>query len=153
MADQTSRAADWGLLFLRVGAGLMLISLHGWGKLTGAYGNLIHGQEWGFIGGVASLGFPFATFFAVCAALSESVGALMLAAGLYTRYAAIPIGFTMLVATYRHVTTDMRFELAAVYLLIAVMFALVGPGRFSLDELLLNRAKVEKAEPAASAAG
>ncbi|HWP42269.1 MAG TPA: DoxX family protein [Blastocatellia bacterium] len=152
MTDQTSRATDWGLFFLRVGAGLMLFYFHGMGKLTAAYGNLIHGQEWRFIEGVAALGFPFAGFFAVCAALSEGVASLMMAAGLFTRYAAIPVGFTMLVATYRHVTSDMRFELAFVYLLIALLFGLIGAGRYSIDGWLLNRAARPRAQSAACAA-
>lgn len=153
MTDQNTRAFDWGMLLLRAGAGLMLFYFHGLGKLTSAYANLVHGQEWGFIAGVAGLGFPFARFFAVCAALAESVGGLLLAAGLFTRYAAIPVGFTMLVASYRHVTTDMRYELAAIYLLIAVLFGLVGPGRYSIDEWLKSRVKTEKKEVAASVAG
>ena len=131
---------DLALFLLRFITAAMLIN-HGFGKISGAYANLVHGQDWGFIGFVASLGFPFAPLFAVCAALSESVGALLLAVGLWTRYASPFIAFTMLVAVYHHLRTDMGFEMAALYFLIALTFVFVHPGRISLDALLFDREK------------
>src|SRR5687767_9263921 len=113
MLQLNSRGSELTLFLLRAGAGLMLFYFHGMGKATAAYANLVHGQEWKFIGFVASLGFPFATFFATCAALAESVGALFLAVGLFTRYSSIALAFTMLVAVYHHARSDMKIELAA----------------------------------------
>lgn len=102
--------------------------------VAGAYANLFGGQEWGLIGFVAKLGFPAPRFFAVCAALAEFVGGLLLAAGWLTRYAATVVAFNMSVALYYHLMTDGRFEMAAHYWLAAVLFIFVAPGRFSLDE-------------------
>jgi putative oxidoreductase len=132
MPERTTHPNDLFLLLLRAGAGLMLFGFHGLGKLQAAFG-LLQGREWTFVAFVEKFGFPFPVFFAVCAALAEGVGSLLLAAGLFTRYAAAAVGFTMLIAVAHHVRTDMRFELAAVYLLIALLFVFSPPGRFSLD--------------------
>ncbi len=132
---------DAGLFLLRACAGLMLAFKHGDDKIAAAYGYVFQGQEWGFVGAVAGMGFPLAGFFAVCAAVAEFFGALFLAAGLFTRYAAAAVTATMAVAVYRHMTTDMRFELAAMYGLVALAFVFTSPGRFSVDELWRSRSK------------
>lgn len=133
MANRTTRLSDVSLFLLRIGAGLFLALLHGWGKIVGAFGYFVYGAEWGFVGGVAAMGFPFPAFFALCASLAEFVGGLMVAAGLFCRYAATFVVINMGVAVYRHLTTDMRFELAALFLLIAIHFAVAGAGKLSLD--------------------
>ncbi len=128
-----SSGSDLGLLLVRVLAGGMLAMLHGWGKVQSAYALLVHEQEWRFVQTVASLGFPFPLFFALAAAVAEFFGGLLRAAGFLTRMAAGLIAITMLVAVSRHLTTDWRFELAMLYLVIALLFLLGGPGRWALD--------------------
>ncbi len=139
---------DLALFLLRLSAAAMLIAYHGFGKISGAYANLVHGHNWGFTGFVASLGFPLARLLAVCAALAEVVGGVLLAAGLWTRYASPLVAFTMMVAVYYHISTGTGFELAGLYFLIALTFVFVHPGRISLDALIFDRAK----QSAASAA-
>jgi putative oxidoreductase len=117
----------------------MLAAFHGWGKVKSAYAWLMQDQEWRFVQTVAGLGFPFPTFFAMAAAAAEFFGGLLLAVGLLTRGAAGLIAITMLVAVYRHLTTDWRFELAALYLVIAVLFVLGDAGRWALDARLRLR--------------
>jgi putative oxidoreductase len=135
MTSATTPRLDTALLLLRVAPALMLIGFHGGQKLLSAGKFLFAGEEWAFVAGVAGLGFPLPAFFAVCAALAESVVAAVLALGFFTRYAAAILSFNMAVATYRHLTTDLRFELAAIYLLIFLVFVIVPPGRYSLDAL------------------
>jgi putative oxidoreductase len=134
-----TRAADLALFLLRCGMGLLLAVFNGWGMVAGAYANLFGGREWGFIGFVEKLGFPFPRFFAVCAALAEFAGGLLLAAGLFTRYAATVVAFNMNVVVYYHLTTDWRFEMAAHYWLVAVLFMFVAPGKLSIDGWLESR--------------
>lgn len=138
-----SRAGDVGLMLLRVGIGVMLLGYHGWAKLKGATAFVLNGAEWGMPATVANIGLPFPAFFAVCAALAESVGATLLAAGLYTRYAAAVVAFNMLVA-YFHSRTDGRVEFALLYLLPALLFVVAPPGRFSLDALLRGGGRAKK---------
>ncbi len=136
MPDGRASLSDFGLLVVRLAAGLMLVGFHGWDKLVAAIGYVFQGQEWRFVSGVAGMGFPLPGFFAVCAALAESVGAVLLAAGWFTRYVAAFVAVNFVVATYRHLSTDMRFELAAMYLAVALLFVFGSPGRFSLDALM-----------------
>jgi uncharacterized membrane protein YphA (DoxX/SURF4 family) len=88
---------DIGLLILRL-AGLYLALGHGWGKVVG----LASGTSQ-FPAGLAGMGFPMPALFAWGAGLSEFLGGLAVAFGLYTRWAAAFAGFTMFVAAFvRH---------------------------------------------------
>ena len=141
MTEQNTNSTSWGLLILRLGIATLLITNHGWAKFSGAAGYLFSGKEWGFESFIASMGFPLPTFFAVCAALAEFVGCLLVAGGLFTRYAASLIVITMSVAVFHHLKTDLGFELAALYLLPGLFFVIAGAGKFSADEWLRNRSK------------
>jgi len=125
--------SDVALALLRIVPGLMLFFFHGKSKLISAFSYVMNGTEWKFIESVASLGFPAPAFFAVCAAVAEGIGSLLLAAGLFTRFACIFFCFTMRVAVFRHATTDMRYEMAALYAVIAFSFIFLHPGKISLD--------------------
>ena len=138
------KAGEFVLLLLRVGMGGMLLGYHGWGKLQGAAAYLFAGAEWGMPRVVAADGLPFPAFFAVCAALAESVGALLLAIGLRTREAAAIVAINMAVAVSHHMRSDWRVESALLYLLPALLFVFVPAGRFSVDGLLRGRAPVKK---------
>lgn len=152
MAERESRLPDIALLLLRVGAGVFLIMNHGWGKLVGAYGNVFQGQEWGFISFVASIGFPLARFFALSAAAAEFFGSLLLILGLFTRFGSALVAIVMAVAVYFHLTQDMGIEMAGLYLLIAVLYMFVSPGRYSIDELIASRSRQPSATTVAEQA-
>ncbi|MBV9791299.1 MAG: DoxX family protein, partial [Chloroflexi bacterium] len=86
-------------------------------------------------------------FLQALAAISEFGGGLALILGLFTPIAMLGLICTMAVAVFTHVTRgdpwvsqSGSFELPALYLIVALVFALVGPGRFSLDALLLSKA-------------
>ncbi len=130
------RLEPLGLLAMRVGFGLLLALHHGWGKMVGVYGQLFLDQEWGFVHGVEQMGFPVPLFFALCAALAEFAGGLFLALGLFTRYAAVLVIINMSVAVTRHLLTNMRYELATLYLIVAVFLLIRGAGKLSPGRLL-----------------
>ncbi len=118
--------ASAALLGLRVFSGVMLAT-HGWGKIQDPFHWMDKGAD------------AAPPFFQMLAAVSEFFGGLALAAGALTPLACFGIACTMVVAVHRHLTKGGSFELAGVYLAIAVMFMVMGPGRFSLDELLTRR--------------
>jgi len=133
------RLQDVGIAFVRIFPALLLFLFHGQGKLISAYNYFVSGKEWGFVKGVAGLGFPAPAVFALLSTLAETVGSFCMILGLFTRYAAAIIFINMSVAVYRHLTSDMRYELAAVYGFIALAFIFLSPGRFSLDAALRHK--------------
>ena len=138
---------DIALLVLRL-AGLGLAVFHGWGKLEG----LLLGTS-RFPESLASMGFPVPVAFAWAAAISETVGGLLVFIGFGTRIAAVSCAITMLVAALtRHHAYDQLLwklglmtvtpetakiwgspELALAYLMAFVALSLAGAGRLSLD--------------------
>lgn len=131
---------DAGLLVLRVGVGSALMLIHGWQKLTNTAAFLIAGRSWGFVDFVHRLGFPFPALFATCAALGESICALSVLCGLFTRPASLAAALTMLVAMYGSVESGTPVEAAYLYALPFVTLALTGAGEFSFDRLIRESA-------------
>jgi putative oxidoreductase len=122
------RMVDLSWTVLRVAAG-GLMAPHGFAKLP---------ISADFVQGVGSLGFPAPLVFAWAAALSELVGGLLLALGLFTRPAAFLIGCTMTVAAFLALAgkpLEAR-ELPLLFLAVMVPFVVQGSGRFSVDALL-----------------
>ncbi|MGI8923036.1 MAG: DoxX family protein [Fimbriimonadales bacterium] len=129
-----SPSADFGLLLLRLVAGLSLAFGHGLGKLPPS-------SE--FMSGVAKMGFPVPEAFGWAAALSEFLGGILVALGLLTRPAALVAFTTMAVALFvRHgsdpfTTKEKALLYAAVFL--AILFT--GAGRYSFDSAIGGKGK------------
>ena len=87
---------DAGLLVLRLMLATVFV-FHGAQKVFGAFGG--HGID-GFAGYLASLGVPLPYLNAWAAALSELLGGVALATGLFFRPMLVPLTFTMLVASF-----------------------------------------------------
>lgn len=91
---------------------------------------------------VEVIGLPFPIFFSYLAALTETVGAPLLAIGLLTRPAALGLFSTMCVAMYHHVLVSgfniPYLELSAVYAACFLFFVVNGAGLFSADALIAN---------------
>jgi len=127
---------DWGTFILRITIGIIFI-MHGYQKFF----------VWG-IGGVAQgfgkMGLPFPEVNAYLAASAEFLGGILLLIGLFTRYAAIPIAFTMVVA-FLSVHMKGGFFLPSgfeyVFALFAASIALLfhGSGPLALDNVLFHR--------------
>lgn len=133
---QLDRFKDHGLLFARVGLGLMFIG-HGWPKMAGGP------EKWEKLGGAMStFGIDFApTFWGFMAAFAETVGGLFLAVGFMTRPALLLLIGTMIVAAIKHAVAGDGFKGYSHATEAAITFIglfLIGPGRFSLDHKLFG---------------
>lgn len=134
-ADIQSKAANVGLAALRIFTGLAMSLAHGIGKLP---------PSERFIEAVGRQGFPLPALFAWAAGCSEAIGGVFLAAGFMTRISAFFVAFTMAVAGLVAHAADPfgRKEKALMYLFIALMYMLVGAGRYSIDGLIKRQDEI-----------
>lgn len=128
---------DLGKLLLRVVVGLAFCTV--FEKLlptNGVWGP----QEW-FVRDVANMGFPLPVVFAWAAVLSEFIGGLLLMLGLLTRPAALANAVVTFTATVVYHGGDIADTglLSFVFLVMCLSILLLGPGRFSLDRLIVAR--------------
>lgn len=133
---RTTLLASVGLLLLRLVAGLAFV-LHGWGKIQ---------QPFDWMGPTATM----PGFFQLLAAVAEFGGGIAWMLGLVTPLASLGLLCTMAVAVYFHsVELGDRFvasgpgggsyEPAAIYLCVAVLLMLGGPGSFSADRVVFGK--------------
>lgn len=125
------RSADFGLLVLRVWFGTSMVVLHGWSKLTGFSAMAPQFIDPFGIGKTATL---------ALAIFGELVCASLLVLGLFTRFAALGAGLTMLAAFwYGHgarLTGAGNGEMAFLFLGAFVVLFVAGGGRFAFDAKL-----------------
>jgi putative oxidoreductase len=125
---------DFGLLLLRASFGLYMAFGHGLGKITGGP------EQWAGLGGTMEIfGLGFApTFWGFMAAVAEFVGALLVTVGLLTRPAALLLVLNMSVAAAAHITgaIDGGPEMALLYGIVFLSLLFVGPGKYSVDEIM-----------------
>lgn len=129
--------ASWALLFLRLIVGVAFI-FHGWGKIQNPFAWMPPEA-------------PVPGIFQFLAALSEFGGGIALIIGFLTPLASFGLGCTMAVATFMHMIVrgdpfvakggGASYELALVFLGIAILFFIMGPGKFSLDNKIFGERK------------
>ena len=133
----TKKYSELAPLFLRIGVGIIFI-VAGWGKVTGLWGALFSGEEWGFVGAVANIGFPFPFLFAGIVAVIEFFGGIMVLLGYKIRIPVLLLAGVMLVAIFG-VKLDDGFNAARLdFMLLLASLALVfsGSGSYSVDDML-----------------
>lgn len=130
-ASRRELADSVGLLVLRLAVGGMMLT-HGWPKLQRLF------SAPGEFADPLGVG-PLASH--VLAVFGEFVCAVLIIAGAATRLAAIPLFITMIVVGLVVHGADpfARKELALLYAAGAMTIALVGPGRLSIDALVLRK--------------
>jgi putative oxidoreductase len=120
---------DVGLLLLRVGAGAMLFLGHGWSKITHFAERAGHFPDPIHVG--SAPGFTLVVF-------AEIFCSALVAMGLLTRLAVVPIVIFMLVAGFIQLAHEpwKAKELPFLYLAAFLPLLFTGPGRFSIDALI-----------------
>ena len=124
---------DIGLLFARVAGAALLLHVHGWPKVVH------YQQELQHIDDPLNLGRALTLW---CALLAEVVCPLFIAAGLFTRLAALPVVFLLAVSMLL-VHPEWSIAEGQFGWLLVIVFgtiALSGAGRYSVDARLAARA-------------
>lgn len=134
--------SGWGaatLLVVRVVMGVAFI-LHGWPKIQ---------NPMGWMNAMGGEGVP--SFLQALAALAEFGGGIALLLGLLTPLATLGIVCQMLGALFMvhfpmghpfvAATGGPSYELPLVYLALAILLLVMGPGRWSFDALLFGRTR------------
>tara|TARA_B100001250_G_C19636556_1_gene716244 strand:- start:384 stop:803 length:420 start_codon:yes stop_codon:yes gene_type:complete len=128
---------DFVSLLARVLTGGLMFYLHGLGKITSGY------DRWEKLGktitdiiGFDSLAIPLGFM----ASFSESIFAIFILLGFYTRTSTFFLGFTMMVAFNKHLFSEgfKSGEMALLYFILCIIIFLLGPGKFSVDRLFKN---------------
>jgi putative oxidoreductase len=124
---------DWGLLFLRVALGGFYLYVHGWHKLAGG----VH--AWREIGlATRYVGIHFApVFWGLMAALSETLGCVLVILGFLFRPACFLLFITLTVASAMHMGKNQGLETASHAIELAILFfslLFIGPGKYSIDK-------------------
>jgi putative oxidoreductase len=128
----TRTNADLGRLLLRITLGFCIL-FHGVAKIQGGIDGIAHD--------LIALGLP--GFIAYGVYVGEVLAPLMLILGLYSRLGAVLVAVNMIFAiVIAHRPDVLRIseyggwaiELQAMYLVTAIALALMGPGRFGIND-------------------
>jgi putative oxidoreductase len=144
--SQPSMMTSIGLLILRLGmSGYMMT--HGWGKLQ-----MLLGGEFEQFGDPIGVG---KTLSLILAVFGEFVCPALVALGLFTHLASIPVVITMAVAAFIVHAADpwtmgagASKEPALLFLIPFLALVFTGAGRLSIDAVLCARCGKRKAKPA-----
>lgn len=122
------QSTDFGLLFLRLVAGLTMLLNHGWGKVMN-FGSISE-KFMNFLGLGSTVSLALIVF-------AEVVCAGLIAVGCFTRFAALVLAIGMGVAFFighgMKLSNPGSGELAMLYFAVSLAVFFAGPGRFSVD--------------------
>ncbi len=132
MLDSLGKYRNTGLLILRVGLGVMMIT-HGFPKLSGGP------SGWEGLGGsMKVVGIDFLpVFWGFMGAAAEAVGGLFLILGLFFRPVNVLLVITMLIAALVHFGKGDGLSGASHAIELGIVFfslIFIGPGKYSIDK-------------------
>lgn len=138
MNNSLSKFSDFGILLLRIGAGLIFIFIHGLGKITGGP------PLWERLGGtMKNFGINFfPVFWGFMAAFTEFFVPMLLILGFLYRPSTALLAFVMIAAATNHLVNQDPWGKIAYPLMMVIVFIsmfLIGPGKYSVDEYLKRR--------------
>jgi uncharacterized membrane protein YphA (DoxX/SURF4 family) len=128
----------WSSLFktiavLRIGAGVLLLSRHGWDAAQGAYEFLWKEQPWAWVLAFSEAGMPYPTLLAPAVAIVVAAVAVSWCVGFLTRLFSV-VFMPVAIGVILH-AGPLYTERCWLYLLIAFTLLLFGSGSLSIDQL------------------
>jgi putative oxidoreductase len=141
--EPTGAAANFGHLFLRVSAGLMIFYIHGLHKLEGWIAYLQHGTPWTLAEEVAGMHMPAPLASAVAATLVQFICSLFIVVGLFTRINAALLVCALSGAICQNLLASRDPQLAILYTLVVVTLVFLGGGKYSLDARISSKTEIK----------
>ncbi|MEA4867782.1 MAG: DoxX family protein [Bacteroidia bacterium] len=125
------RGSSLAILLLRVFIGVLMMT-HGWQKIQN-----FEAFSQGFMDPIG-LGAKLSLILVIAAEFFASIFVIL---GLLTRLSLLPLIFAMGVAFFIAHAADpfQQKELALIYFGVYIVLFLLGPGKYSLDQMLLDR--------------
>lgn len=121
---------------LRVGAGVLLLTSHGWKAGLAAYEFLWQEKPWIWVSIFSDAGLPWPVFMAPAAAIILVAVALSWTVGFLTRlFSLVMLPVAAAFVFFAHRTDSPFVEVGWLYMLIAFTLLLYGSGALSLDKL------------------
>ncbi len=131
LSSQNKNTLDLGLLLLRLGAGFLMIPNHGWKKLM-QFSEINESF-------VSFMGLPSSLSLALCI-FAELICSILIMMGLFTRLACIPLFICMLMIFNVHEWNFLgKQEYASLLTICYISLFLLGPGKYSVDRILLKK--------------
>jgi uncharacterized membrane protein YphA (DoxX/SURF4 family) len=137
--EPNGAAANFGHLFFRVSAGLMIFYIHGLHKLEGWISYVQHGTPWTLAEEVAGMHMPAPLASAVAATLVQFICSLFIVVGLFTRINAALLFCALSGAIFQNLTAGRDPQLAILYTLVVVTLVFLGGGKYSLDARISSK--------------
>ncbi|WP_439184678.1 HvfX family Cu-binding RiPP maturation protein [Carboxylicivirga taeanensis] len=131
-----SSTGDWALLVMR-----LTLAFGFFEPAVKKFDNIRGTAEW-----FATLNIPLPTVSVLLVATFEFIGFFFLMLGLLTRYISIPLMFIMLIAILTvHMgngfsASENGFQVPFYFLIMLFVIFSKGPGRYSIDEAVVNKA-------------
>lgn len=123
----------WAPFLIRLVLGVIFLK-HGWGKVQGMWGALMHDAEWQFVQFVSFMPILPAWLWAFFATAAEFLGGLAVLVGWRVRWGAFFLAVVMVVAlTGVHLPTMEGWEKPLALLVMATSLILTGPGHWSME--------------------
>lgn len=146
-AADTWDPLELGTAVLRIVFGLMLFFLHGLPNVVAVATFLGTGVTSTCLDAVVEMGMPAPMLAAALAAAALFLGGLLVAAGFLTRPSAAVLTGILCGALVENLMSDRDPQIAGLYVLVAVTFAIGGGGRYSLDAVLFGRRLRSRGRP------
>ncbi|SKB07711.1 DoxX protein [Prosthecobacter debontii] len=118
---------------LRIGAGVLLLSRHGWVAAHEAYEFLWEEKTWNWVKAFSDAGLPMPTLLAPAVAITIAAVAVSWCLGFLTRLFSVIMMPVLIGVIIKG--TSAETEIAWLYLLIAFTLLLFGSGAVSIDKL------------------
>ncbi len=130
---------DAGLLVLRWCAGLALIFFHARAEVVAGWEHVWHKTPWPYAAEIAERGFPLPEAVAIASAVAAMLGSVLLITGLLGRISALVLLVCALCGVFLYAKVPFVAEKLILYAGVYLVLLLCGPGRFSLDAMLVRR--------------